>query len=103
MIALASYLMFIKKMVKSNKATIVPKVLIKTVLQVMHNHFGIGKMYYLIRRCYFWPKMIKHIQAHGIKFLTKFCSHVGVAHTPLMVRLHTLLCTIEIHQHPYIN
>ena len=48
---------------KEYKATIVPKVLIKTVLQEMHDlfgHFGIGKTYSLIKR----PKMIKHIQAH---------------------------------------
>ena len=30
----------------------------------MHDHFGIGKTYSLIKRCYYWPKMIKHIQAH---------------------------------------
>ena len=33
----------------------------------MHDHFGhfgIGKTYLLIKRYYFWPKMIKHIQAH---------------------------------------
>ena len=33
----------------------------------MHNHFGhfgIGKTYFLIKRYYYWPKMIKHIQAH---------------------------------------
>ena len=52
---------------KEYKATIVPKVLIKTVLQEMHDyfgHFGIGKTYSLIKRYYYWPKMIKHIQAH---------------------------------------
>ena len=30
----------------------------------MHDHFGIGKTYSLIKRYYFWPKMIKHIQKH---------------------------------------
>ena len=46
---------------------IVSKVLIKTLLQEMHDHFGhfgIGKMYSQIKRYYYWPKMIKHIQAH---------------------------------------
>ena len=27
-------------------------------------HFGIGKTYALIKMYYYWPKMIKHIQAH---------------------------------------
>ena len=48
------------------KATIVPKVLIQTVLKEMHDHFGhfgIGKTYSMIKRYYYWPKMIKHIQA----------------------------------------
>ena len=27
-------------------------------------HFGIGKTYSLLKRCYFCPKMIKHIQRH---------------------------------------
>ena len=52
---------------KEYKATIVPKVLIKTVHQEMHDHlghFGIGKAYCLIKRYYYWPKMINHIQAH---------------------------------------
>ena len=52
---------------KEYKATVVPKSLIKTILQEMHNHFGhfgIGKTYSLIKRYYYWPKMIKHIQAH---------------------------------------
>ena len=34
----------------------------------MHDHFGhfgIGKTYSLVKRCYYWPKMIKHIQAHA--------------------------------------
>ena len=33
----------------------------------MHDHLGhfdIGKTYSLIKRYYYWPKMIKHIQAH---------------------------------------
>ena len=52
---------------KEFKATVVPKCLIKTVLQEMHDHFGhfgIGKTYSLVKRYYYWPKMIKHIQAH---------------------------------------
>ena len=52
---------------KEYKTTIVPKVLIKTVLQEMHDHFGhfsIGKTYSFIKRYYYWPKMIKHIQVH---------------------------------------
>ena len=46
---------------------IIPKTLIKSILQEMHNHFGhfgIGKTYSLIKRYYYWPKMIKHIQGH---------------------------------------
>ena len=34
----------------------------------MHDHighFGIGKTYSPIKRHYYWPKMIKHIQAHA--------------------------------------
>ena len=61
MIALASYIN--KENGEEYKATTVPKVLIKTVLQEIHNYFGIGKTYSLIKRCYYWPKMIKHIQA----------------------------------------
>ena len=52
---------------KEFKATVVPKSLIKTVLQEMHDdfgHFGIGKTYSIVKRYYYWPKMIKHIQAH---------------------------------------
>ena len=52
---------------KAYKATVIPKTLIKTILQEMHKHFGhfdIGKTYSLIKRYYYWPKMIKHIQAH---------------------------------------
>ena len=52
---------------KEYKATVIPKTLMKTVLQEMHDHFGhfgIGKTYSLIKRYYYWPKMIKHIQAH---------------------------------------
>ena len=33
----------------------------------MHDHFGhfgIGKTYSLVKRYYYWPRMIKHIQAH---------------------------------------
>ena len=49
------------------KATILLKVLIQTVLKEMYDHFGhfgIGKMYSMIKRYYYWPKMIKHTQAH---------------------------------------
>ena len=49
---------------KKYKATIVPKVLIKTVLQERHGPFGhlsIGKTYSLIKRYYYWSKLIKHI------------------------------------------
>ena len=52
---------------KEYKGTVIPKTLIKTVLQEMHNHFGhfgMAKTYSLIKRYYYWPKMIKHIQAH---------------------------------------
>ena len=52
---------------KEFKATVVPKSLIKTVLQEMHDHFGhfgIGKTYSFVKRYYCWPKMIKHIQVH---------------------------------------
>ena len=52
---------------KEYKATVVPKVLIETVLKEMHNHFGhfgVGKTYVLIKRYYYWPKMIRKIQAH---------------------------------------
>ena len=40
----------------------------QTVIQEMNDHFGhfgIAKTYSLIKRYYYWPKMIKHIQAHG--------------------------------------
>ena len=49
------------------KATVVPKVLVETILREMHDnfgHFGIGKTYSMIKRYYHWPKMIKHIQRH---------------------------------------
>ena len=52
---------------KECKATIVPKSLINTLLQEMHDHFGhfgIGKTHSLVKKYYYWPKMIKHIQAH---------------------------------------
>ena len=44
---------------KEYKATVVPKVLIETVLKEMHDHFGhfgVGKTYALIKRYYYWPK-----------------------------------------------
>ena len=50
------------------KATVVPKILIKTVLQEMHDHlghFGIGKTYSLVNRYFCWSKMINHIHAHA--------------------------------------
>ena len=46
---------------------VVPKSLMKTILQEMHEHFGhfgIGKTYSLIKRFYYWSKIIKPIQAH---------------------------------------
>ena len=52
---------------KEYKATVVPQVLIETVLKEMHDHFGhfgVGKTYALIKRYYYWPKMIRNIQAH---------------------------------------
>ena len=48
-------------------------------------------------------KFCQENKVHGIRFLTKLCSYIGVAHTPLLVRLHTHLYAIEIHQYPYIN
>ena len=52
---------------KEYKAVSVPKHLVPTVTKEMHDtfgHFGIGKTYSLIKRYYFWPKMIKHFQKH---------------------------------------
>ena len=52
---------------KEYKAMVIPKTLIKTILQEMQDyfgHFGIGKTYSLIKRYNYWPKMIKHIQDH---------------------------------------
>ena len=46
---------------KEYKAAVVPKVLVPTVLKGMHDkfgHFEIGKTYSLIKRYYFWPKII---------------------------------------------
>ena len=56
---------------KEYKVTVIPRTLIKSVLQEMSNHFGhlsIGKTYSLIKRYYYWSKMIKHIQAHVDSF-----------------------------------
>ena len=56
---------------KEYKATVVPKVLVPTILKEMHDHFGhfeIGKTYSLIKRYYYWPKMIKHIHRHVDSF-----------------------------------
>ena len=52
---------------KEYKATVIPTELVKTVLKELHDHFGhlgIAKTYSLIKRYYYWPKMIKHIQSH---------------------------------------
>ena len=52
---------------KEYQTIVIPKVLVPTILKEMHDkfgHFGIGKTYSLIKRYYFWPKMIKHIQRH---------------------------------------
>ena len=52
---------------KEYKVTVIPKKLVKTVLKELHDHFGhlgIAKTYSLIKRYYYWPKMIKHIQLH---------------------------------------
>ena len=52
---------------KEFKAMVIPKTLIQTILQEMHDHFGhfrIVKTYSLIKRYYYWPKMIKHIWGH---------------------------------------
>ena len=52
---------------KEYKVTVVPKVLIETVLKEMHDHFGhlgVGKTYALIKRYYYWPKTIRNIQTH---------------------------------------
>ena len=52
---------------KEYKAMAIPKTLIKTILQEMHDHFDhfcIGKTYSLIKRHYYWPRMIKYIQGH---------------------------------------
>ena len=64
MIALAFLYHINKENGKNYKAAIVPRVLIKIMLQAMHGHFGIGKTYSLIRRYYYWSKVIKHMQAH---------------------------------------
>ena len=52
---------------KKYKATVFQEALVKTILQKMHDHFGhfrIRKIYSLIKRYYYWPKMIQNIQAH---------------------------------------
>ena len=52
---------------KEHNAVVVPATLIPTVLKEMHNkfgHFGVQKTYSLIKKYYFWPKMMRHIQAH---------------------------------------
>ena len=52
---------------KEYKATVVPKVLIKTVFKEMHDHFGhfgVGKTYALIKKYYCWPKVIRNMQVN---------------------------------------
>ena len=52
---------------KEHKAVVVPSVLIPTILKEMHDkfgHFGVQKTYSLIKKYYFWPKMMRHIQSH---------------------------------------
>ena len=54
-------------MAKSLKPQLYQRALSKQVLHEMHDHFGhfgIGKTYSFVKRYYYWPKMIKHIQAH---------------------------------------
>ena len=54
-----------------DKATIDPKFFIQTVLKEMHDHYGHfsrGKTYAMMKRYYYWPKVIKHIQAHVDSF-----------------------------------
>ena len=55
---------------KEFKALVVPKALIPTVLNEMHDrlgHFGVSKSYALIKRYYYWPSMIKYIQRYVAK------------------------------------
>ena len=52
---------------EEHKATVIPRELVQTILKELHDHFshlGIAKTYSLIKRYYYWPKMIKHIQSH---------------------------------------
>ena len=52
---------------KEYQAVFVPKVFVPTILKEMYDrfgHIGIGKTYSLIKRYYFWLKIIKHIQRH---------------------------------------
>ena len=52
---------------KEYKAVLVPKQLVPTILKEMHDrcgHLGMEKTYSLIKRYFFWPNMIKHIQLH---------------------------------------
>ena len=47
------------------KAVVLLKVLVSEVLKEMHDklgHYGLDKTYSIIKRNYFWPKMIKGIQ-----------------------------------------
>ena len=50
-----------------------------------------------------YENCVRQTKLLGIMFLTKFCFNISIAHIPLLVRVHTLLNTIEIHQYPYIN
>ena len=52
---------------KEHTAVVVPSVLIPTILKEMHDklgHFGVQKTYSFIKKYYFWPKMMRHIQSH---------------------------------------
>ena len=68
-------------------ATVVPKVLVKTLLKEMHDnfgHFGIGKTYSLVKRYYHWPKMIKHIQRHVDRCtLCRRCQLINISYKQL--------------------
>ena len=56
-------------------------------------HFSIGKTYSLIRRYYFWPKMIKHIQRHVQS--CSLCSREEIVADKYKLR------TIEIPHRPF--
>ena len=57
---------------KEYKAVVVPKALVPIVLKEMHDrigHFGISKTYSVIKRHYFWPKMIKIVKGLIVLYL----------------------------------